>query len=98
MDIFKFEFTDPVNQVDIVLTHPNKWTDKEQRFLEDAVVRAGLLKRRSIERRLHFVEEAEAAASFGMLAQEPEPLRDLLEASTSSCLVVEGAPTDVHHV
>ena len=55
------------HQADIVLSHPNRWGKKQQKYLEEAAIQAGLVTREGAEKYLHFVEEAEAAASFALL-------------------------------
>ncbi|KAF8317131.1 hypothetical protein DL93DRAFT_590225 [Clavulina sp. PMI_390] len=51
----------------IVLSHPNKWGSDQQVILRQAAIAAGLISPRDVASRLHFVEEAEAAASFALL-------------------------------
>ncbi|KAF8317132.1 hypothetical protein DL93DRAFT_2154417 [Clavulina sp. PMI_390] len=51
----------------IVLSHPNKWRSDQQLILRQAAIAAGLVVPRDVTSRLHFVEEAEAAASFALL-------------------------------
>ncbi|KAF8317146.1 hypothetical protein DL93DRAFT_2134559, partial [Clavulina sp. PMI_390] len=51
----------------IVLSHPNKWRAAQQLVLRQAAIAAGLITPRDATSRLHFVEEAEAAASFALL-------------------------------
>lgn len=73
-------------QAEIVLTHPNKWHHDQQKFLKTAAISAGLISAAGAETRLHFVEEAEAAACFALLANAP--LKDRLQVpkSISVCL------------
>lgn len=52
------------DRIEILLTHPNRWGNFEQQFLEAAVVRANIFPPESVLARLKFAEESEAAASF----------------------------------
>jgi hypothetical protein len=52
------------DQVEIILAHPNHWGKREQDILEQAAVNAGAISKKGCDTRLHFVEEAEASASF----------------------------------
>lgn len=52
------------DRVDILLTHPNRWGNQEQQFLEQAVVAAGIMPLDGALSRLKFAEESEAAVSF----------------------------------
>jgi hypothetical protein len=52
------------DQVEIILAHPNHWGKREQDILEQATVNAGAISKKGCDTRLHFVEEAEASASF----------------------------------
>jgi hypothetical protein len=54
-------WTDLGHQAEIVFSHPNRWGAEQQKFLEKAAMQAGIVTQ---EGALHFVEEAEAAASF----------------------------------
>ena len=54
------------HQAEIVISHPNHWGAKEQKFLQKAAIEAGLVTREGAKLYLHFVEEAEAAASFAL--------------------------------
>lgn len=54
------------DKAEIVLSHPNRWGESQQKFLETAAITADLISRGGARTRLHFVEEAEAAACFGM--------------------------------
>lgn len=74
---YKVEIEPGLSTMDIILSHPNHWNERQQRFLEKAVIRAGILEPVQVGKRLHFVEEAEAAASFALLADTvSRPLRD----------------------
>ena len=53
-------------RAEIVLSHPSLWGTEQQKFLEKAAIMAGLVTREGARRYLHFVEEAEAAASFAL--------------------------------
>lgn len=52
------------DKVEIILAHPNHWGKREQDILEQAAVKAGAISKGGCDTRLHFVEEAEASASF----------------------------------
>lgn len=54
------------DRAEIVISHPNRWGTKQQKFLEEAVIQAGFVTREGAKQYLHFVEEAEAAASFAL--------------------------------
>ena len=54
------------HRAEIVLSHPNRWGAEQQKFLEKAAIQAGLVTREGAKIYLHFVEEAEAAASFAL--------------------------------
>jgi hypothetical protein len=54
------------HRAEIVISHPNRWGTKQQKFLEEAAIQAGLVTREGAKKYLHFVEEAEAAASFAL--------------------------------
>ena len=54
------------DQVEIVLSHPNSWSEREQKFLQKAAIQAGLITKAAAPQRLHFVEEAEAAACYAI--------------------------------
>ena len=64
----------------IVLSHPNKWRAAQQLILRQAAIAAGLVTPRDVTSRLHFVEEAEAAASFALL--EHPGMKDSLKVCT----------------
>ena len=53
---------------EIILAHPNHWGSTEQDILKEAAVQAGIITESGLSRRLHFVEEAEASASFCLSA------------------------------
>ena len=55
-------------QGEIILAHPNHWGSTEQDILKKAAVQAGIITESGLSRRLHFVEEAEASASFCLSA------------------------------
>ena len=57
-------WTENSDQVEIILAHPNHWGSREQDVLEQAAVNAGAISKKGSAKRLHFVEEAEASASF----------------------------------
>jgi hypothetical protein len=57
-------WTELYDQVEIILAHPNHWGLREQDILEQAAVNAGAITKKGCSKRLHFVEEAEASASF----------------------------------
>jgi len=57
-------WTENYDQVEIILAHPNHWGSHEQDILEQAAVNAGAISKKGTAKRLHFVEEAEASASF----------------------------------
>ena len=52
------------DRVEVVLSHPNRWSKREQDFLKKAAVQAGLVTKNKVAQRLHFVEEAEAAMCY----------------------------------
>jgi hypothetical protein len=54
------------NQAEVILTHPNGWNVIQQRFLQKAVIAAGLMPENAVKTRLHFLEESEASTSFCM--------------------------------
>ena len=60
------------HRAEIVLSHPNRWGTEQQRFLEKAAIQAGLVTRDGAKQYLHFVEEAEAAASFALFDKTVE--------------------------
>jgi hypothetical protein len=53
-------------QTEIVLSHPNRWGESQQKFLQQAVIAAGLVSEKGASERLVFIEEGEASASFCM--------------------------------
>jgi len=56
-------WSDLRHRAEIVFSHPNRWGAEQQKFLKEAAVQAGIVTQ---EGTLHFVEEAEAAASFAL--------------------------------
>lgn len=48
----------------VVFTHPNGWGILQQKSLQQAAIAAGLVSRDSLNTRLFFVEEGEAAATY----------------------------------
>ena len=56
-------WSDLRHRAEIVFSHPGRWRAKQQKFLEKAAMQAGIVTQ---EGTLHFVEEAEAAASFAL--------------------------------
>ena len=76
------------DQAEIVLSHPNKWHHDQQKFLKTAAISAGLISAAGAETRLHFVEEAEAAACFALLANAPLKARLQVLKSFSFCLII----------
>ncbi|KAF8315440.1 hypothetical protein DL93DRAFT_910128 [Clavulina sp. PMI_390] len=52
------------SRTQILLTHPNRWGDIEQKFLQKVVANSGIMTLEETARRLLFAEEGEAAASF----------------------------------
>lgn len=54
------------HKAEIVLSHPNRWGKRQQKFLQAAAISAGLITRAGAIDRLHFVEEAEASACFAL--------------------------------
>lgn len=57
---------DMAEQTEIVLTHPNRWGENQQKFLQQAAITAGLVSEKGASERLVFIEEGEASASFCM--------------------------------
>ena len=77
-------------RVEIALSHPNRWGAREQGFLQNAAVRAGLITKNGAAQRLHFVEEAEAAACFAIgmnpvLAAELEVCARRVHSNSAVC-------------
>ncbi|KAF8317145.1 hypothetical protein DL93DRAFT_2165803 [Clavulina sp. PMI_390] len=75
----------------IVLSHPNKWRAAQQLILRQAAIAAGLVTPRDVTSRLHFVEEAEAAASFALL--EHPGMKDTLKAGVKFVVCDAGGST-----
>lgn len=57
-------------KAEIVLSHPNRWGENQQKFLQKAAVAAGLVSETGVSERLIFIEEGEASASFCMSTNE----------------------------
>ena len=53
-------------RAEIVLSHPNRWGESQQKFLQNAAIAAGLVSGEGAAERLVFIEEGEASASFCM--------------------------------
>jgi len=53
-------------KAEIVLSHPNRWGESQQKFLQKAAIAAGLVSEKGAAERLVFIEEGEASASFCM--------------------------------
>ena len=53
-------------RVEIALSHPNCRGAREQGFLQNAAVQAGLITNNGAAQRLHFVEEIEVLACFAI--------------------------------
>jgi len=53
-------------RAEIVLSHPNRWGESQQKFLQKAAIAAGLVSEKGAAERLVFIEEGEASASFCM--------------------------------
>lgn len=68
------------NTVEIVMSHPNDWGQKQQTFLQSAVIKAGLISAEGAETRLHFMEEAEASMAFAVFSEST--LNACLQVST----------------
>ena len=64
-------WSDLRHRAEIVISHSNRRGAEEQKFLKKAAIQAGLVTREGAKLYLHFVEEAEAAASFA-LATTPD--------------------------
>ncbi|KAF8317129.1 hypothetical protein DL93DRAFT_590002 [Clavulina sp. PMI_390] len=79
------------NDATIVFSHPNKWNSEQQLILRQAAIAAGLVSPRDVTSRLHFVEEAEAAASFALMT-EPE-VKNLLRVGTKFIVCDAGGST-----
>ncbi|KAF8299296.1 hypothetical protein DL93DRAFT_2233927, partial [Clavulina sp. PMI_390] len=78
----------------VILAHPNNWRSAQQRILQQAAVDAGIVTSRDVTSKLHFVAEAEAAASFALLVYPN--LRDKFE-DTASIIVCDtgGSTSDI---
>lgn len=62
-------------RAEIVMAHPNRWGDRQQRVLDAAAISTGLISAARAPTGLFFLEEGEAAASF--CATRPELRKDL---------------------
>ena len=71
------------DKTEVILTHPNYWGFREQRILEQAAVNAELISEKRRSKKLHFVEEAEALASYLMSSRVA--LAKRLTVSTLRC-------------
>lgn len=78
------------NQRTIVLTTPNGWGHREQEFLRDIAIRAGLVEEQHADRLLEFVTESEASVHF-MLARSADT--HWLKAGTTFAVVDAGGST-----
>ena len=58
------------DKTEVILAHPNYWGSREQDILGQAAVNAKLISERRRSKKLHFVEEAEASASYLMSSRE----------------------------
>ena len=64
------------SDAEIVLAHPNTWgAARQQMFLRDAAVKAGLVSQERANQHLQFVEEAEASARFCLTTTDDSLLR-----------------------
>ena len=54
------------DETEVILSHPNYWGSREQDILGKAAVNAKLISEKRRSKNLHFVEEAEASASYLM--------------------------------
>jgi len=79
------------DQVEIILAHPNHWGSHEQDILEQAAVNAGAISKNGTAKRLHFVEEAEASASF--CTSTKPAVRDKLTRGTEFIICDIGGST-----
>ena len=52
------------SNIDLILSHPNGWEGREQRFLRKSVVRAGVFTEMEALSRVSFVTEGEATFNF----------------------------------
>lgn len=59
------------DELDIILIHPSQWGTREQQFLKQAVVAAGILSRNEALNHLKFADENEAFTS-SCLPMNPE--------------------------
>ena len=53
-------------KIDLILTHPNGWEDREQAFLRKSVVQAEIFTEEEALSRVSFVTEGEASFNFCM--------------------------------
>lgn len=58
------------DKAEIIIAHPNYWGFREQDILEQAAVNAKIVSKNGRSTRLHFVDEAEASASYLMTSKE----------------------------
>jgi len=72
------------DKAEIIVAHPNHWGSREQDILEQAAVNAKIVSKKG-SKRLHFVEEAEASASYLMTSKEA--LMRRLTVSTLRCFL-----------
>lgn len=70
---------------EIIFAHPSNWdAARQQMFLRDAAVKAGLISRERVNDHMKFVKEAEASARFFLITANDSPLRTQFRVSSSS--------------
>lgn len=73
------------SDVEVILAHPNLWGEREQEFLREIAVSAGLIPNTEIakNKQLFFVEEAEASARY-CISAATNPFASQLKVFTVS--------------
>lgn len=70
--------------INLILTHPNGWEGREQRFLRESVVQASIFTKEEARSRVSFVTEGEAIFNFCMTNTESGALIEVAVFSLNS--------------